>query len=433
MLFADKVDVINKKIAQKVIRSVIPFTFIFASLFTLAVFVFSPDQPTRLFPAVIILIIICTVYFLDKTGKSWLSVNLLLFSSILIALISMIINGGIEAPIFSALIPIAAVLGWVYTLRTATYIISASLVITAIILVLSLLDYLPKVKNPDPFVVWVTMSGYVFLAIVLSNIPSKMLRKSLAESEDSKKRILEAKLKAEKADKLKTDFLAQISHEIRTPLSTIMSYSQLIENETNSVVDPNLFAGIQNSGNRIIRTVDMLLNVSQIQTNTYESNPRLIKVREEVLEKLVAEFKYPAELKGLELILLVEEEFIIKADEYSVIQIFANLIDNAIKYTQKGRVVISALKTQEESVTISIEDTGIGISDDFLPELFKPFSQETTGYTRKYEGNGLGMALVKEYCNINHAIISVESQKNIGTTFKVTFNLVPESVNALVQ
>ncbi|KAB2840872.1 MAG: GHKL domain-containing protein [Melioribacteraceae bacterium] len=113
------------------------------------------------------------------------------------------------------------------------------------------------------------------------------------------------------------------------------------------------------------------------------------------------------------------ENTFLYTDEYAVNQIFANLIDNAIKYTEKGKVEITLREEGNNHYSIKVSDTGIGISNEYIDKLFEPFSQEEQGYTRRFEGNGLGMALVKKYCDLIDAEISVESEKNIGTTFTV--------------
>lgn len=100
---------------------------------------------------------------------------------------------------------------------------------------------------------------------------------------------------------------------------------------------------------------------------------------------------------------------------------FANLIDNGIKYTKDGHVEIKVYNDNEGTLCADIKDTGIGISSEFLPTMFTPFSQEEQGYTRKFDGNGLGLALVKRYCDLNDAIVKVSSVKGEGTTFTVKF------------
>jgi signal transduction histidine kinase len=142
---------------------------------------------------------------------------------------------------------------------------------------------------------------------------------------------------------------------------------------------------------------------------------------------LLREFISSAEAKGITLEFHNEmnRDCWINADLYTTIQIFSNLIENAIKYTHKGGIKIS-INSMEDSMqtkgfNICVSDTGIGISEEYLDKLFTPFSQEETGYTRRFEGNGLGLALVKKYCELNDAEVCVRSKKGIGSTFIVSF------------
>ena len=232
---------------------------------------------------------------------------------------------------------------------------------------------------------------------------------------------------AEAAIKLKTEFLAQMSHEIRTPVNSILSYTQLLKDETIDQIPEELrfsFDMINNGGRRLIRTIDLILNVSELQTGTYEPIIEKSNIIEDIIFPLIGEFQSAAKAKDLELILknnIKDEKFISYVDIYTITQIIANLIDNGIKYTQKGQVEVIVFKNKEGLFSIDIKDSGIGISEDFQKSLFDPFTQEEQGYCRKFEGNGLGMALVKEYCKINNLKISVKSKKNQGTTFTLVF------------
>lgn len=241
------------------------------------------------------------------------------------------------------------------------------------------------------------------------------------------KELSASKEKAETAVRMKTEFLAQMSHEIRTPINSILSYTQLLKEETINVVPEELrfsFDMINNGGRRLIRTVDLILNMSELQTGTYEVIIEKCNLAE-ILEQLVGEFQTAASSKNLDLMLLNrldQNESIMLSDIYTVTQIFANLIDNAIKYTTEGSIEVVAFKTKDGIIGVDVQDTGIGISEKFQKELFDPFTQEEQGYTRKFDGNGLGMALVKEYCKLNNAKISVKSEKGVGSTFMVAFN-----------
>lgn len=239
------------------------------------------------------------------------------------------------------------------------------------------------------------------------------------------KEMLKALDAADRANKLKSEFLAQMSHEIRTPINTILSFASLIKEDLSDHINDELkpsFNAMDNAGRRIIRTIDLILNMSEIHTGSYEPYFTEFNLMD-LVDNVYLEMMLLAKNKGIELILdSQDDEYLMYADNYTVGQIINNLVDNAIKYTQKGKVEIKVHKNENEAIVVEIEDTGIGISKEYLPYLFTAFSQEETGYTRKFEGNGLGLALVKSYCEINNATIQVESEKNVGTKFTVTFN-----------
>ncbi len=238
--------------------------------------------------------------------------------------------------------------------------------------------------------------------------------------------LIRAKEKAEKADRLKTNFMAQISHEIRTPVNVIFNFNNLIREELQDKISDELidgFRAVENASRRIIRTIDLILNVAEIQTKAYEPIYKEIDIKDEIIDKLFNEYSFYAKEKNIALIeTLNTDNFIVRCDEYSVSQIIANLLDNAIKYTPEGKVELILSRNESDKLVVEIKDTGIGISEDFLPQLFKPFTQEESGYTRKYEGSGLGLALVKYYCELNNIDAKVESKKNYGTKFTLTFN-----------
>lgn len=250
----------------------------------------------------------------------------------------------------------------------------------------------------------------------------------VSKQKEVEQTLIFAKTKAEESEKLKSEFLAQVSHEIRTPINTILSFSNLIHDELKNVVSSDLkssFEIISIAGKRIIRTIDLILNMSEIQIGTYEVNVADINLYKSVLLPLANEYSQAALLKGIELIVNApKEDIIICGDEYTIVQIFSNLIDNAIKYTEKGFVKVYESKNLTTGgYSIIVEDSGLGISKEYLPSLFNSFSQEDRGYTRRFEGNGLGLALVKKYCDLNNAEIFVRSEKNTGSKFIVAFKI----------
>ncbi len=248
------------------------------------------------------------------------------------------------------------------------------------------------------------------------------------QREESKLELIKSKEKAEQAessDKLKSEFLAQMSHEIRTPVSTLLNFSFIIKEEFEDKLteeQKNLFEVMSNAGNRIIRTVDLILNTADIESGNYNYKKEDLDLQKDIIMPLLKDYHPKAKKKNLELVTNNNmTEIIISADKFSIEQIFRQLIENAIIYTEKGCIEISLSKDSNGKIKAIIKDSGIGISENYIGNLFTPFSQEQNGYTRKYEGNGLGLALVKKYCDLNKILIDVQSAKGIGSSFVLTF------------
>lgn len=240
--------------------------------------------------------------------------------------------------------------------------------------------------------------------------------------------LIEAKENAERANRLKDAFIANISHEIRTPLNGILGMVSLIRDTFEKYIteeEEEFFAGIDNSSRRIIRTIDMILNYSRLQVGEfpvhYKENDLSL-----ICNNLVLEFQSAAKVKSLELTFENHCGNVpIIVDEYSITQAISNLIDNAIKYTKKGYVKVKLYKNSKNETAVDVQDSGIGISKDYLDYIFEPYRQEEMGYGRAYDGIGLGLALVKKFLDMNNAKIKVKSVKGEGTTFTINFGNMP--------
>lgn len=246
------------------------------------------------------------------------------------------------------------------------------------------------------------------------------------ERKCSENELIQAKEKAEKSDHLKSEFLAQISHEIRTPVNTILCFISLVKDSLADRMDEEIrqsFGIIEKGSKRLIRTIDLLLHMSQLQTGMFEIRKRELELSHDIIEPVIVELHSLAKEKNLSLLYhnMTNGEMI-SGDADMLRQVFTQIIDNAIKYTSRGKIEIVQYRNDKGQLSVAIQDTGIGISEDYLESLFTPFSQEDSGYTRRFEGNGLGLALAKKYCRLNSADINVKSRKGEGTTFIVSFN-----------
>jgi len=246
----------------------------------------------------------------------------------------------------------------------------------------------------------------------------------ITEIKNAEAEIVKSKDLAENSERLKSEFLAQMSHEIRTPINAILSFSNLLRDELKELVPEEMessFDFMDNAGRRIIRTIDLILNMSEMQTGTYKPTFKNFDIFEDILIPLSTQYKPICRGKGLNLIISnAESTYNMIGDEYTVTQIFDNLLGNAVKYTKEGKIEIIG-KHEKNKILIDVIDTGVGISEEYLPDLFLPFSQEEQGYTRKFEGAGLGLALVKNYCDLNNAEIYCESKKGKGSKFSICF------------
>ena len=272
--------------------------------------------------------------------------------------------------------------------------------------------------------------GNRFFKFILRGIPKlkvgHLYGSDITELKEQEKALIAAVKKAEDSEKLKDHFLSQMSHEIRSPLNSILGFNRIVQEELKDQIPQELmpiFASIDSSGKRLYRTIDLNLNMAMVLTDNFKLRPQKLNLVE-LVQPFLIEYRHYAKEKNINFYLENHcENPMAEIDQYSFVTIIQNLIDNAIKYTKAGEVKIITKNTPGK-IHISIRDTGIGISDEYKSKLFDVFSQEITGYSRPYDGNGLGLALSKRLVEINHGQISVTSQKGEGSIFSVSFNTI---------
>jgi len=256
---------------------------------------------------------------------------------------------------------------------------------------------------------------------------SQLQKNLLAEKIELKS----AKQRAENSDELKSLFLANISHEIRTPLNSIVGFTNILEGKLKKYLEQKeskMFNWIYASSNRLTRTVDGILNMSQLESGTLVLQPRKIFLHS-IVQQVKTELTPEAVAKNLEIrVTSYVKDDTINIDEETLRQTIFALTENAIKYTYSGHV---ELKTHGfgDRVALSIIDTGIGISTEYQDLLFEPFRQGSEGYTKKYQGLGLGLAVTKKYLDMNNVEIKLESELEKGTTFTLIFEEKDENNN----
>jgi signal transduction histidine kinase len=226
------------------------------------------------------------------------------------------------------------------------------------------------------------------------------------------------------ASRLKSAFIANVSHEIRTPLNVITGYTELIGEHLAEQKDESLkdyAEGTQRACARLLRTIGNILDISKIETGAFNLVPTRLEIGP-LLERLLADFRLMAERKGIALTYTIDTPGAsVVIDEYCLTQALTNLLDNALKFTERGAITCRLYRAPDGTLCLEIRDTGMGISEEYLPHLFEPFSQERSGSSRQFQGSGLGLALTRKYLELNGAKISVQTEKGKGTTFTIHF------------
>ncbi|MFN4112060.1 MAG: sensor histidine kinase [Ignavibacteria bacterium] len=258
-------------------------------------------------------------------------------------------------------------------------------------------------------------------------IEGKNLILCTARNITERKKILfelaKAKEEAENANKQKTIFFASMSHEIRTPINAILGFSEVLKDIFYDKSEPevrNYFEILQNAAKTLLHTISQLLDFSRLEAGSFKYQIKEVNFNKEITD-VVDLLKMLAEKKNLKLQAeLPNEEIIVKADQYTLNGIITNLLNNAIKYSNKGTIQIK-LNKDDQFAICEIIDEGIGMSKEFQKKLFTQFAREDADKVRKVEGSGLGLALTKKYIDLNKGDISIKSKKGFGT--KVTFRI----------
>ena len=234
-----------------------------------------------------------------------------------------------------------------------------------------------------------------------------------------------AKKDAEKSDKLKSAFLANMSHEIRTPLNGILGFSELVCNaELADKKKKKYFNIIQASNQQLLRIINDILDISRLQTGQLSIEKTEFSVNN-LMDEIESYLKVEIDRtnKNLELVItknLDNDSDTICTDKERLYQVVTNLANNAIKFTEKGKVTIAYEEKASSVMEFSIDDTGIGIPGDYLGSIFDQFRQVEEFANRNYGGTGLGLSISKGLVELLGGYIAVESEPGVGSRFKFT-------------
>jgi signal transduction histidine kinase len=228
-------------------------------------------------------------------------------------------------------------------------------------------------------------------------------------------------------NRLKTNFLSNMSHEIRTPINGILGLSQVIEMETESNEIRNYVQLQQQSGQRLLNTITSILDLSRIEAQQNQLKLRVTDVNQ-LVQECISSLEGLARKKKLAFSFKPSSENLqCLSDETMLYQVINNIVSNAIKFTDKGEVCVSTRLRDGTHVGIVVKDTGLGISEEFMPRIFNSFEQESAGRSRSHEGSGLGLSISKKYIELLGGEILIESKKNTGSVFEIILPVYQES------
>jgi two-component system phosphate regulon sensor histidine kinase PhoR len=222
-----------------------------------------------------------------------------------------------------------------------------------------------------------------------------------------------------KLEKIKTDFVLNVSHELRTPLTSIKGFIETIETGTLDDENRRYVGIVKRNTDRLINIIDDLLSLSKMEEKGIKLQLETVNLKD-IIEQVLVVFEQQIRSKGFFVHLSIDPDLPpVQGDPFKLEQVFINLIDNAIKYTEKGGITIE-MKSQDKKIVITLQDTGAGIPPEHLSRIFERFYVVDKSRSKKLGGTGLGLSIVKHVILLHNGTIKAESTPGHGTTFIIT-------------